>query len=100
MLTRRMLAGAAVCVLAGSPSRAQSFPAKPIHLIVPYAPGTSTDLTARQIAPKLGSVLHGTVLVDNRAGAGGVVGAEAVAHAPGDGYTLLFAGSQTNAINP
>jgi len=100
MLTRRVFAGGIGSVLAVAAARGQSFPTKPIHLVVPYAPGTSTDLTARQIAPKLASVLQGTVVVDNRGGAGGVVGAEAVAHAAPDGTTLLFAGSQTNAINP
>jgi tripartite-type tricarboxylate transporter receptor subunit TctC len=99
MITRRVFAGAAAGLLACSSVRAQSFPTKPIHLVVPYAAGTSTDLTARQISPKLASVLHGTVVVDNRGGAGGVVGAEAVARAAPDGYTLLIAGSQTNAIN-
>ena len=85
--------------LSGSAAWAQTYPARPIHLVVPYSAGTSTDLAARQVAPRLSTILGGTVVVDNRGGAGGVVGAEAVAHATPDGYTLMFAGSQTNAIN-
>lgn len=84
--------------LAG-PAVAQGFPTRPIHMIVPYAPGTSTDLVARQISPKMATLLGGQVLIDNRGGASGIVGAEAVAHAVADGYTLLFATSQTEAIN-
>jgi tripartite-type tricarboxylate transporter receptor subunit TctC len=78
---------------------AQTWPTRPIHLIVPYSTGTTTDLVARQITPKMGELLGGQVLIDNRGGAGGIVGAEAVARATPDGYTLLFATGQTQAID-
>ncbi len=95
-----IIAAYAALVLFGTlGARAATYPDNPIHLVVPYSPGSSTDLVARQIAPKLGEIIGSTVLVENRSGAGGIVGAEAVARAKPDGYTLLFAGSQTQAIN-
>jgi len=75
------------------------YPDRPPRLVVPYGAGTATDLIARQLAGALGDALGQGPVVDNRAGAGGIVGAEAVAHSAPDGYTLLFAGSQTHAIN-
>ncbi|GGJ05509.1 Bug family tripartite tricarboxylate transporter substrate binding protein [Neoroseomonas lacus] len=77
----------------------EPFPNRPIRLVVPYAPGTATDLLARTLTPRFSDVLGQRMVVENRAGAGGIVGAEAVARATPDGYTLGFAGSQTNAIN-
>ncbi|AVO41665.1 Bug family tripartite tricarboxylate transporter substrate binding protein [Simplicispira suum] len=67
-----------------------SYPAKPIRIIVPYPPGGIADGTARNFAAGLASRLKGTVVVENRAGASGIIGADAVAKAPADGYTLLF----------
>jgi tripartite-type tricarboxylate transporter receptor subunit TctC len=102
MSSRPFLTAAAVALALLAclhPVAAQDYPSRPIHLIVPYLPGTSTDLAARQITGKLASVLGGQILVDNRGGASGIIGAEAVAHAAPDGYTLLFATSQTQAIN-
>jgi len=75
------------------------YPARSIRLIVPFAPGGGTDLLARLVAPKLGEVLGQQVVVDNRGGAGSVVGTEILAKAPADGYTLGFFDGAF-AINP
>ena len=69
---------------------AQTWPAKPVRIIVPFAPGGSTDLQARLLAKKYSDSLGQSFVVDNRAGAAGMIGTEMVARAPADGYTLLF----------
>jgi tripartite-type tricarboxylate transporter receptor subunit TctC len=79
---------------------AQDFPAKSIRLIVPFAPGGGTDLTARTIAQNLSDKLGKPVVVDNRGGAGGVIGADMVAKATPDGYTLLLGSPGPMTINP
>jgi tripartite-type tricarboxylate transporter receptor subunit TctC len=71
-------------------AHAQSYPERPIRLIVPYAVGGGTDGTARIVSAKLTSVLGQSVIVENRPGAGGIIGEEVVAKSPADGYTLLF----------
>jgi len=76
------------------------YPSKPIRLIVPFLAGGATDLMARGMAQKLGEALGQPVVVDNRAGAGGSIGAEAVANAPKDGYTLLYSTMGVLTINP
>ena len=81
-------------------AQAQTYPAKPIKLIVPFAPGGITDLLARTVAQKMGESLGQVMVVENRAGAGGTVGTEAVAKASADGYTLLMGATSTLAINP
>lgn len=95
---------AAVTVLATSASAtsalAQPFPDKPLRLIVPFTPGGSTDVLGRLLARKLGAVLRQPVLVENRAGAGTIVGADYVARSAPDGYTLLLSAATTFTINP
>src|SRR6478735_11597560 len=91
----RWLLAAAFAALA-LPASAQPFPSKPVHLIVAYAPGGTGDVVARIIADKLGPALGQTVVVENRAGASGAIGATSVANAPPDGHTLLV--GQTGEI--
>jgi len=81
-------------------SRAADYPSRPIRLVVPYAAGGPTDVQARVIAEYLGRDLKQTVFVENKAGAQGAIGAEAVAHADPDGYTLLFTASSVLELNP
>ncbi len=90
---------AIVPALAPATSQAADFPTKPINLVVPFAPGGPTDAMARSLAMALRSSLGQPVIVDNRAGAGGNVGAELVARAQPDGHTLLFGTSGPLAIN-
>ena len=80
--------------------QAQDYPAKPIRFVVPYPPGALTDVLARALGDRLGAALKQPVVVENRAGAGTLVGAELVAKAPADGYTLLMATSTTLGISP
>jgi tripartite-type tricarboxylate transporter receptor subunit TctC len=78
----------------------QSYPTRPIRLIVPYPPGGNVDITARIIGPTLGELLGQTVVVDNRGGGGGNVGAHLVARAAPDGHTLLMGSSGPLSVNP
>ncbi len=95
------LAGSLLAALAfAAPAQAQDFPSKPVKLIVPYAPGGGTDIVARIVAQKLQDKWGGpAVIVENRAGAGGNVGAEAVFTAAPDGYTLLFTAQGPLVVN-
>jgi tripartite-type tricarboxylate transporter receptor subunit TctC len=79
---------------------AQQFPNKPIRLIAPFSPGGTLDLVARGVGQKLSEQLGQPVVVENRAGASGAIGSEAVAKAPPDGYTLLLGATTTHGINP
>ena len=83
-----------------SAALAQNYPNRPIRLVVPYPPGGNVDITARIISPGLGELLKQTIVVDNRSGAGGNLGAALVAKATPDGYTLLLGSSGPLAINP
>ena len=79
---------------------AQTYPSKPVRLIVPWSAGSGTDLMARSFAHKLGETLGQQVVVDNRGGAGAVIGSELAAKSPPDGYTLYIGGSVSMAISP
>ena len=100
---RRLVLGAvalAALVFAALPAVAQShWPTKPVRIVVPFAAGGTTDILARAIAPELSKAFGQQFIVDNRAGAGGNVGAEIVAKSPGDGYTLLMGTVGTHGIN-
>lgn len=96
MSIRRALMLLAMFVAASA--QAQEFPNKPIRLVVPFPAGGGTDVVARAVAPKMSEILGQSIVVDNRAGAGGNVGAELVAKSPADGYTILLAAS-TVAVN-
>ena len=100
VLSKATAIGLAVAALA-SPALADSaFPSKPITLIVPYAAGGPTDVTARRLAEIMSRQLKSPVLVDNKTGAATIVAAEYVARAPKDGYTLMFAPGTTTSMNP
>jgi tripartite-type tricarboxylate transporter receptor subunit TctC len=81
-------------------AKAQSYPSKPIRLIVPFPAGGATDILARALSGKLGEKLDQSIVVDNRPGAGGSIGSDAVAKSAPDGYTLLLATSSTHSIGP
>jgi len=88
------------CMLAiVAPAAAQDYPAKPVKVIVPYAPGGATDIIARIVAQRLSESLGQSFIVDNRPGANGNIALEATAKAAPDGYTLLVGNVSTNAIN-
>ena len=87
-------------LLAGLSAAAADYPGKPITVIVPQAAGGTNDIVGRLVAQKLGEVLPGTVVVENRPGAGGNIGTVAAARAPKDGHTLLMTISSAQAINP
>ncbi len=97
---KSLLIAVAVAAAAAGGVAAESYPTKPIRFVVPFAPGGSTDLLARFLAQHLVAPLGQTVVVDNRAGAGGVVGAEIAARAPADGYTILLGSAGPLTINP
>jgi tripartite-type tricarboxylate transporter receptor subunit TctC len=91
---------AALLMVAAPTTKAQSaWPTKPIKIVVPFAPGGTTDILARAIAPELSKAFGQQFVVENRAGAGGNLGAEVVAKSPGDGYTLLMGTVGTHGIN-
>jgi len=95
----RLLAVAALAVLSLAPAHAQTWPSKPVRIIVPFPPGGTTDIVARSIGVELQRMWQQPVVIENRAGAGGNIGADAVAKSPGDGYTLLMGTVGTHAIN-
>lgn len=90
----------AFLALAAVGAGAQSYPSKPIRLVVPFAPGGGADIVARAIAGPLGKRLGQTVVVDNKPGGGATLGADLVAKAPADGYTLLYATPGPQITNP
>ncbi len=100
MNRRKLLLSTLLAAWAPGMARAQEFPVKPVRIIVPQPPGGGFDTTARVLAEKLGPLLGQTVVVENRPGAGTLVGTEAAAKAPADGYTLLLGGLSNIALNP
>ncbi len=96
--TARILAAAAALAFAGA-AAAQPFPSKPVRIVVPFAAGSATDTMARAYANEMQKLLGQPVVVDNKPGANGMIGAEAVARAAPDGYTLLWGTNSTNAAN-
>ena len=101
-MKRRYLILVSVVSLALAPTAgmAQAYPAKPIRMIVPFPAGGATDILARALSQKLGEKIGQTVVVDNRPGAGGTIGADAASKSAADGYTLLLATSSTHSIGP
>jgi tripartite-type tricarboxylate transporter receptor subunit TctC len=98
--TRRMfLALLASAAFGAAPALAQDYPSRPVRLIVPFGPGTTTDIIARVVGEALARPLGQTVVVENRAGAGGVIGSDLVAKSPADGYTIVMGTVGTHAIN-
>lgn len=95
----RLSVAAIITSVSGGVVHPQTYPAKPVRIVVPFAPGGGTDVIARHLATVMTSSLKRQVLVDNRAGANGIIGTEIVARAPADGYTLLFV-SSPHSVNP
>jgi tripartite-type tricarboxylate transporter receptor subunit TctC len=91
---------AVALILAGLPAQAQNYPSQTIKIVVPFPPGGGVDVVARVIAPRLSELLGQSVIVENRGGAGGSVGATYVAQAARDGYTLLLGTASTHGTNP
>jgi len=94
-----MVAMLASAFLAGN-ALSQAYPVKPVHMIVPIGPGSGPDARARQLASKFPEFLGQPLIVENKAGAGGVIAGEAAAHAPADGYTLLLGTAATHVFIP
>ena len=99
-MNRRQLLAALPAAAMPLPGLAQDFPAGPVRGIVPFAAGSATDTVARLFGEKMRDALGQPVVIENRAGANGLIGAEAVARAPADGQTLLFGTNSTNAAAP
>lgn len=96
---KRLIAFAVMALVSLTGNAQEKYPPKPLRIIVPFAPGGSTDIFARLVAERLSAAVGQPVLVENRAGASGNIGAEAAARAPADGHTLLMATTGVMAIN-
>ena len=95
-----MSLGALACIVSPSITQAQSWPDKPIKLIIPFAAGGTTDILGRILAQQMTTILGQNVIVENKGGAGGNIGAEIVANSPPNGYTLLLASGSMMTVNP
>jgi tripartite-type tricarboxylate transporter receptor subunit TctC len=95
-----LFASAALVLAWPMAATAQNWPNKPVRLVVPFPPGGATDIIGRLVAQKLSAALGQQVVVDNKPGAGGSLGADIVAKAPADGYTILLSTSSTHSIGP
>lgn len=98
-LATLIFAGVATISMASQALAQTAWPTKPVRIVVPFAPGGTTDILARAVAPELSKAFGQSFIVDNRAGAGGNLGADIVAKAPADGYTLLMGTVGTHGIN-
>jgi tripartite-type tricarboxylate transporter receptor subunit TctC len=96
----KLLRAIAAAVVAAAMHAQAAWPEKPVKIVVPWAPGGSTDILARTVAQKLSQSLGQPVIVENKPGASGNIGSDFVAKSPPDGYTLLFGSMSTHAINP
>lgn len=100
MISRRfILAAACLSMFAGS-ALAQDWPTRPVTMVVPYNPGGTTDILARLAADAIAKAIGQPVVIDNKPGAGGVVGATLAAGAPNDGYTIFYGNNATNVVQP
>src|ERR1700754_4641653 len=100
---RTPVTAALLCALLAIPAafaQTAAYPAKPLRLVVPFSPGGASDLTARTLAQKMGEALGQPIVVDNKPGANGSIGIEAVAKAPADGYTILLTDRGSLTVNP
>lgn len=101
---RQVVVACALCAAGGFHAGAAlaqgKYPDKPIRVIVPFPPGGINDVVARPILQKMGELMQGSMVIENRAGAGGTIGATAAARAEGDGYTLLLGAASTMAVAP
>jgi tripartite-type tricarboxylate transporter receptor subunit TctC len=97
---RRFLCTTAAGLFATRPAQAQSYPTKPVRMIVPFPPGGPIDTTARLVGDQMSSALGQSVVIENRPGAGAMIGSKAAAAAEPDGYTLLFGSSGSLAVTP
>ncbi|HUG60101.1 MAG TPA: tripartite tricarboxylate transporter substrate binding protein [Candidimonas sp.] len=95
-----VLIAASTLLMPAALVHAQQYPDRPIRMVVPFPPGGSTDVLARLFSKSLSEELKQTIIIENKPGAGTVVGADAVAKANADGYTLLFSGASTYSVNP
>ena len=91
---------ASILLSSGFEARAQNYPNKSIRWVVPSSPGDGTDITGRLIADKLSRVFNQTIVIDNKPGAGGILGSEIVAKSTPDGYTMIIGNAGTHGINP
>ncbi|MFC7738450.1 Bug family tripartite tricarboxylate transporter substrate binding protein [Roseomonas sp. GCM10028921] len=98
-LTRRCLLGAGAAISLSKPALA-TFPAQPIRIVVPWNPGGPADIVIRALAPAMAAPLGQPIVIENRPGANGAVGTQAVARAAPDGHTLILANAETHSINP
>jgi tripartite-type tricarboxylate transporter receptor subunit TctC len=99
MILQRLVLAAAFLLAAALPAHSQTWPAKPVRIVVPFPPGGTTDIVARSLGVELQKMWQQPVVIENKPGAGGNIGADAVAKSAGDGYTLLMGTVGTHAIN-